>query len=120
MIDVVELFAGVGGFRLGLEGYKKADSIFYSCLSNYSAEIEQANYFNTILSNQFEPGSKSQLASKVYRKRFGDIGHYNVDINNLSADDILYCQENIRINIRLFYNALHVCIVVGSGLIFMG
>ena len=69
MIDVVELFAGVGGFRLGLEGYKKADSIFYSCLSNYSAEIEQANYFNTILSNQFEPGSKSQLASKVYRKR---------------------------------------------------
>ena len=93
MIDVVELFAGVGGFRLGLEGYKKADSIFYSCMSNYSAEIEQANYFNTILSNQFEPGSKSQLASKVYRKRFGDIGHYNVDINNLSADDILYCQD---------------------------
>jgi DNA (cytosine-5)-methyltransferase 1 len=55
---VAELFAGVGGFRLGLEraGWK------------------------TVFSNQWEPSTKSQHASEVYRARFGDEGHSNEDI----------------------------------------
>ncbi|MDX1472007.1 MAG: DNA cytosine methyltransferase, partial [Flavobacteriaceae bacterium] len=46
---VVELFAGVGGFRLGLEQHD----------------------FEVIWSNQWEPSTKSQHASMVYEARFG-------------------------------------------------
>jgi DNA (cytosine-5)-methyltransferase 1 len=55
---VAELFAGVGGFRLGLE------------LAGWE----------TVFSNQWEPSTKSQHASEVYRARFGDEGHSNEDI----------------------------------------
>jgi DNA (cytosine-5)-methyltransferase 1 len=55
---VAELFAGVGGFRLGLE---KAG-------------------FETIFSNQWEPSTKTQHASDVYVARFGTDGHSNEDI----------------------------------------
>ena len=92
MIDVIELFAGVGGFRLGLEGYKKTDSKFYSSLSGYKKEIENPHFFNTILSNQYEPSTKTQHASSVYTKQFGHQGHYNLDINELSVRDIEYSQ----------------------------
>ncbi len=51
-IQTVELFAGVGGFRIGLE---KASSAF-----------------NFIWSNQWEPGQKSQWAYHCYVKHFGD------------------------------------------------
>ena len=49
-LKVVELFAGVGGFRLGLEKYNK---------------------YKVVWSNQWEPGSKTQHASLVYEKQFG-------------------------------------------------
>ena len=58
-IKVVELFAGVGGFRLGLEK------------SNY--EI--------VWSNQWEPATKAQHASMVYEAKFGKDNHSNEDIN---------------------------------------
>lgn len=93
MIDVIELFAGVGGFRLGLEGYKKSDSKYYSSLTGYSDEISNPSFFNTILSNQFEPSTKIQVASSIYTKQFGENGHYNLDINKLSVEDILECQQ---------------------------
>ena len=60
-IKVAELFAGVGGFRLGLEK------------SNY--EI--------VWSNQWEPSTKMQHASKVYEERFGKENHTNEDINEV-------------------------------------
>ena len=84
MIDVIELFAGVGGFRLGLEGYKTSNSKFYSSLSGYSSEIETPYFFNTIISNQYEPSTKTnQVASSVYTSRFGQEGHFNCDITEL-------------------------------------
>lgn len=49
---VVELFAGVGGFHLGL---RRAD-----------------NEFNVIWANQWEPGKKVQHAFDCYNKHFGD------------------------------------------------
>ena len=58
---VTELFAGVGGFRLGLSRAK----------------------WKTVFSNQWEPATKSQLASDVYVYRFGSDGHSNVDIAKL-------------------------------------
>jgi DNA (cytosine-5)-methyltransferase 1 len=63
---VTELFAGVGGFRIGLNrgGWK------------------------TIFSNQWEPSTKAQPASDVYVARFGPEGHSNEDIA-LVLDDYL-------------------------------
>lgn len=68
IIRVVELFAGVGGFRLGLEGASDA--------------------YETIWNNQWEPSTKHQDASLVYQARFGKKGHSNQDINLVKTTDI--------------------------------
>ena len=62
---VVELFAGVGGFRLGLEG---------------KPGRKKNAPFEVIWSNQWEPGTKVQHASDVYIKNWGEKGHSNEDI----------------------------------------
>ena len=67
-INVVELFAGVGGFRIGLEG--------------------ASNAYETIWNNQWEPSTVHQDASLVYRARFGCKGHSNVDINTVATTEI--------------------------------
>lgn len=67
-IRVVELFAGVGGFRIGLEG--------------------ASNAYETIWNNQWEPSTVHQDASLVYRARFGSKGHCNQDINTIPTDKI--------------------------------
>lgn len=67
-IEVVELFAGVGGFRIGLEGASDA--------------------YETIWNNQWEPSTVHQDASLVYRARFGDKGHCNKDINKVKTEEI--------------------------------
>ena len=67
-IKVVELFAGVGGFRIGLEGASDA--------------------YETIWNNQWEPSTVRQDASLVYRARFGSKGHCNKDINLVKTEDI--------------------------------
>ena len=64
-IKVVELFAGVGGFRLGLEGWNDKSST-----SNYSESLD-SNY-KVIWSNQWEPSTITQHASSVYENRWGD------------------------------------------------
>ena len=50
-IRVVELFAGVGGFRLGLE--------------------QASSRFQTVWANQWEPSMKTQFAYECYVKHFG-------------------------------------------------
>ena len=65
-LKVAELFAGVGGFRLGLEK------------SNYKV----------VWSNQWEPSTKIQHASMVYEKRFGKENHSNQDIATVPTDEI--------------------------------
>lgn len=67
-IKVVELFAGVGGFRIGLEGASDA--------------------YETIWNNQWEPSTVHQDASLIYRARFGAKGHSNQDINLVQTKDI--------------------------------
>jgi len=67
-IRVVELFAGVGGFRIGLEGASDA--------------------YETVWNNQWEPSTLHQDASIVYRARFGERGHSNRDINLVKTADI--------------------------------
>ena len=67
-IRVVELFAGVGGFRIGLEG--------------------ASDVYETIWNNQWEPSTVHQDASIVYQARFGRKGHCNKDINLVPTTDI--------------------------------
>lgn len=67
-IKVIELFAGVGGFRLGLERASKK--------------------YNTIWSNQWEPSTKSQDASRIYASRFGSENHSNSDIATVPSEQI--------------------------------
>jgi len=59
---VVELFAGVGGFRLGLE----------------------AHGFRTVWANQWEPSTRKQHAFDCYVARFGDSpAHVNEDLERV-------------------------------------
>ena len=80
-IKVVELFAGVGGFRLGLEGWKNL-----SASSNYLENLN-TNY-EIVWSNQWEPSTKSQHASVVYENKFGVDGHSNKDIATVNIEEI--------------------------------
>lgn len=68
-VRVIELFAGVGGFRVGLE---KAD----------------AEFFRTIWANQWEPATKIQHAAMVYEKNFGAGSLVNEDINLVKTEVI--------------------------------
>jgi DNA (cytosine-5)-methyltransferase 1 len=80
-IKVVELFAGVGGFRLGLEGWKGN-----SALSNYKKVLKSP--YEVIWSNQWEPSTKTQHASLVYENRFGVQSHCNEDISAVDVSKI--------------------------------
>lgn len=73
VIKVAELFAGVGGFRLGLEGYKADDTEF---------SLPAAGSFQTVWANQWEPpGSVArQFAARCYTERFGVGSVVNEDI----------------------------------------
>lgn len=80
-IKVIELFAGVGGFRLGLEGWNGK-----SASSNYKKSLD-TNY-EVVWSNQWEPSTKVQHASAVYERRFGMDNHSNKDIASVEVSDI--------------------------------
>ena len=65
-MNVLELFAGVGGFRVGLE--------------------KASPTFKTLWSNQFEPLRKSQDAFEVYNYHFPDSENWNEDISLISDE----------------------------------
>lgn len=81
-IRVVELFAGVGGFRVGLE----------RCSSQ----------FETVWASQWEPGQAGQWAYKCYCQRFGEKANCSNEdiatvINDVPEHDLLVggfpCQD---------------------------
>jgi len=80
-IKVIELFAGVGGFRLGLEGWNGK-----SASSGYKKSIKSP--YKVVWSNQWEPSTKLQHASLVYENRFGKVGHLNADISQVDVSEI--------------------------------
>lgn len=66
---VVELFAGVGGFRIGLN--------------------KASPEFNFVWANQWEPSRKSQEAFKCYITHFGNLNiHSNQDITKVDKNEI--------------------------------
>lgn len=78
-IKVVELFAGVGGFRLGLEGWHGLSST-----SQYKKTMDSS--YEVVWSNQWEPSTKAQHASAVYENRWGVDAHSNRDIEEVVKD----------------------------------
>ena len=84
-LRVVELFAGVGGFRLGLEGWKGKSST-----SGYSKKMTH-NGFRIVWSNQHEPGRRVQYANDIYNFHFGHISdsiHTEEPIENIDPKNI--------------------------------
>ncbi|MUH35171.1 DNA (cytosine-5-)-methyltransferase [Zobellia amurskyensis] len=66
-LKAIELFAGVGGFRLGLE---------------------KTGQYEVVWSNQWEPSTKAQHASLVYEANFGKENHSNQDIAEVETQTI--------------------------------
>lgn len=62
-IKVVELFAGVGGFHLGLKRASKA--------------------FDVVWADQYEPGRKNQFAFNIYKNNFPTTNVVNDDISKV-------------------------------------
>lgn len=74
---LVELFAGVGGFRCGLNHVElKNDKV-----------VEKGNW-KCLWANQWEPATKSQEAYDCYSKRFGSDHVSNVDIFEVDKHEI--------------------------------
>ena len=78
----IELFAGVGGFRVGLN---------HVTLDKDGNTIEQNN-FKFLWANQWEPATRSQEAFECYKKRFSkgndDKEFSNTDISLVEKRDI--------------------------------
>lgn len=67
-MNIIELFAGVGGFRVGFERCDK-------------------DYYNTVFFNQWEPNKKKQFAYHCY--------NYNYDINTIDENIRQYTNIDI-------------------------
>ena len=77
-IRVIELFAGVGGFRLGFEGYNAN-----------GMTLPSAGPFTTVWANQWEPPGTvgRQFAARCYQERFGEEANLeNRDIHAVLDD----------------------------------
>ena len=64
MIKFIDLFSGIGGFRLGLE---------------------RTGHYEHVWSNDI-----NEYANKIYTERFGEEGHYSGDIRGVDAREIPY------------------------------
>jgi DNA (cytosine-5)-methyltransferase 1 len=67
-MKVIEMFAGVGGFRIGFQ--------------NASSD------FKYVWANQFEPGTKTQTAWQIYEKNFGINSCLNKNISEVNPKEI--------------------------------
>lgn len=79
-LKVAELFAGVGGFRLGLDGYDDP--------AHPEFKMPSAGRFETTWANQWEPPGTDakQFAWRCYEERFGEGSCVNEDINKVLDD----------------------------------
>ena len=74
-LTVAELFAGVGGFRVGLNKIKRFDE--------ETGLAKENKIWDFVWGNQFEPSTKAQHAYNCYTKRFGIENNSNEDINKV-------------------------------------
>ena len=75
---VVELFAGVGGFRCG-----------FNHVSLKNGKVQEEDNWDFVWANQWEPSTKSQAAYDCYVERFGESeNHVNEDIATVDKKTI--------------------------------
>ena len=74
---VIELFAGVGGFRCGLNHVTLKNDV-----------VTENGNWECLWANQWEPATKTQEAYECYGKRFGFDNLINVDIFEVDKHDI--------------------------------
>lgn len=79
-LTVAELFAGVGGFRVGLNKIKDFDK--------KTGLAKENKIWDFVWGNQFEPSTKVQHAYNCYVKRFGIENNSNEDINKVNKKSI--------------------------------
>lgn len=79
-LTVAELFAGVGGFRVGLNSVTSIDA-------QTGRAIEKGPW-SFVWANQWEPSTKAQPAFGCYSRRFGEENHSNADIHAVKKDDL--------------------------------
>ena len=80
-MKVLELFAGVGGFRIGLENADK-------------------QLFKTKWANQWEPSRKSQDAFEVYDYHFPNSENINISISDITDEQ--FSKNGCRYDCRWF------------------
>lgn len=76
---VIELFAGVGGFRVGLNKIKEIDE---------TGKAIEEDKWGFVWANQWEPSTKKQHAYECYVERFGDDEIANEDITKVDKKTI--------------------------------
>lgn len=77
-LKVIELFAGVGGFRVGLNKIKEIDA-------ETGKAVENGDW-SFVWANQYEPSKKVQHAFECYTTRFGEESCSNIDINKVEKE----------------------------------
>ena len=76
---VIELFAGVGGFRVGLNDIKGFDE---------NGKAIEKGPWKFVWANQWEPSTKTQHAFDCYNLRFAGENNSNVDISKVNKKEI--------------------------------
>ena len=76
---VVELFAGVGGFRVGLNNIKKIGK---------NGKAVENGPFKFVWANQWEPSTKTQHAFDCYNMHFPNENNTNIDISKIDKNTI--------------------------------
>jgi len=76
---VIELFAGVGGFRVGLNDIKGFDK---------NGKAIEKGAWKFVWANQWEPSTKAQHAFDCYNLRFAGENNSNVDISKVDKTTI--------------------------------
>ena len=75
---VIELFAGVGGFRCG-----------FNEVTLDGNEVTEKSNWDFVWANQWEPSTKTQAAFDCYCERFGESdNHVCKDINEITTNEI--------------------------------
>ena len=75
--NVVELFAGVGGFRCG-----------FNHVTFDGKDVTEDNNWNFVWANQWEPSTKTQAAFDCYIERFGEDSCVCKDIGEVDKNII--------------------------------
>ena len=83
-LKVLELFAGVGGFRIGLENSNK-------------------QLYKTCWANQWEPARKSQDAFEVYNYRFPDSENIGYSVSDISDEHFAQMDVDIIVGGLPYY-----------------